>query len=290
MEVYMTRRATSLMQCAVSLALVVVASSPVPRAAGGDSVLANHLLVTWYGNPHSSRMGVLGQKTGTARADALRQQGLAYQALTKKKVLMAYHLVAVVAQAAPGADGMYRRRESAAVIRALLDEARANGFRLVLDIQPGRSSVRAEVAALRPFLEEPDVDLALDPEFALYEPDVPGRKIGAIRAADINAALDLLEQIIVAEDLPAKVLIVHQFRSDMLPDKAKVRSSALVDIVLNMDGFGSQTLKLSTYRAIDRQGRFAFAGFKLFYDQDSQLYSPAQVMSLSPVPSVVIYQ
>jgi hypothetical protein len=203
---------------------------------------------------------------------------------------MAYHLVAVVAQAAPGADGMYRRRESAAVIRALLDEARANGFRLVLDIQPGRSSVRAEVAALRPFLEEPDVDLALDPEFALYEPDVPGRKIGAIRAADINAALDLLEQIIVAEDLPAKVLIVHQFRSDMLPDKAKVRSSALVDIVLNMDGFGSQTLKLSTYRAIDRQGRFAFAGFKLFYDQDSQLYSPAQVMSLSPVPSVVIYQ
>jgi hypothetical protein len=69
-----------------------------------------------------------------------------------------------------------------------------------------------------------------------------------------------------------------------------VRTSPLVDIVLNMDGLGSQTLKRATYRAIDRQGRFAFAGFKLFYQQDSQLFSPAQVMSLSPVPSVVIYQ
>jgi hypothetical protein len=235
-------------------------------------------------------MGVLGQKTGAARAEALRQQAAAYQELTTKKVLMAYHLVAVVAQAAPGADGKYRRREPASVIQALLDEARANGFRLVLDVQPGRASVRDEVAALRPFLEEPDVDLALDPEFALNEPDVPGHKIGAIRAADINAALDLLEQIIADGELPAKVMIVHQFRWDMLPDKAKVRTSPLVDLVLNMDGFGSQTLKLSTYRAIDRQGRFPFAGFKLFYQQDSQLYSPAQVMSLNPVPSVVIYQ
>ena len=235
-------------------------------------------------------MGVLGQKSGTARADSLRQQAAAYQALTTKKVVMAYHLVAVVAQAAPGVDGMYRRRESTAVIRGLLDEARANGFRLVLDVQPGRSSVRTEVAALRPFLEEPDVYLALDPEFALSEPDIPGRKIGAIRAADINGVLDLLEQLIADGDLPAKVLIVHQFQWGMLPDKAKVRTSPLVDVVLNMDGLGPQALKRSTYRAIDRQGRFAFAGFKLFYQQDSQLFNPAQVMSLSPVPSVVIYQ
>lgn len=280
---------TSITPSSLFIALFLAASVPVPRAAG-DSLLANHLLVTWYGNPHSSRMGVLGQKTGAARAEALRQQAAAYQGLTKKKVLMAYHLVAVVAQPAPGSDGMYRRRESTAVIRALLDEARVNGFRLVLDIQPGRSPVSAEVAALRPFLDEPDVDLALDPEFALNEPDVPGRRIGAMRAADINAAIDLLEQIIVEGELPAKVLIVHQFRWDMLPDKAKVRSSALLDIVLNMDGFGSQSLKLSTYRAIDRQGRFPFAGFKLFYQQDSQLYSPAQVMALTPVPAVVIYQ
>jgi len=278
------------MRFALSVAVVFAASAPVPRAAGSDSVLAHHLLVTWYGNPHSSRMGVLGQETGAARADALRKQAAAYQALTTKKILMAYHLVAVVAQPTPGPDGMYRRRESAAVIQALLDEARANGFRLVLDLQPGRSSVCAEVAALRQFLDQPDVDLALDPEFAVNAPDVPGRKIGAMRAAEINDAIDLLEQIIVDGDLPAKVLIVHQFRGDMLPDKSNVRPSALVDIVLNMDGFGSQTLKLATYRAIDRQGRFPFAGFKLFYQQDSQLYSPAQVMSLNPVPSVVVYQ
>jgi len=41
---------------------------------------------------------------------------------------------------------------------------------------------------------------------------------------------------------------------------------------------------------ITRQCAFPFAGFKLFYEQDTNLLSPAQVMRLMPTPSVVIYQ
>lgn len=59
-------------------------------------------------------------------------------------------LVAVVAQCTAGADGLWRRRETRDVIQELLGEARANGFKLIVDIQVGRSTVASEVAALEP--------------------------------------------------------------------------------------------------------------------------------------------
>ena len=253
------------------------------------TLLRDHLLVTWYGNPRSTLMGILGEQTGAARAAALKAQAAAYAPHTSKKVAMAYHLVAVVATCTEGADKLWRRRETTDVIQTLLDEARANGFRLVLDIQPGRSTIADEVEALIPFLSEPDVDLALDPEFAVGGCEVPGRQIGELEAAEVNGAIARLEQLLKDRRLPPKVLIVHQFRNDMLPDKVKIRGSDVLDVVLVMDGFGSQTLKKSTYREVMRRP-LAFAGIKLFYRQDTNLFSPAQVLGLKPVPSVVIYQ
>ena len=263
--------------------------SLIPHA-GSDSLLETTLLVTWYGNPHSGNMGVLGRQTGAARADALRRQAAAYASLTDKCVLPAYHLVAVVAQRTPGRDKMWRRRESADVIQALLEEARANGFALILDVQPGRSTVKDEVEALRTFLAEPDVHLALDPEFDMTETQVPGREIGHMHADDINAALDTLERLRAERHLPPKVLIVHQFTLAMLPDKAQIRPRPGIDLVLNMDGFGSRLLKRSSYAAVARQRALPFAGMKLFYRQDVGLFEAAEVMGLAPVPSVVIYQ
>lgn len=254
------------------------------------SLLHDHLLVTWYGNPHSSRMGVLGQSSGELRALGLRRQAEAYTALTAKRVLPAYHLVAVVAQPHAGRDGKWRRRESAATIRSLLDEARAYGFHLVLDVQPGRARVVDEVRALEAFLAEPDVHLALDPEFRMDDGQVPGRVIGSMSAAEINGALDVVESLVAARDLPPKVVIVHQFTLGMLPDKARIRTRPRIDLVLDMDGFGSPSLKRSSYRAVMRQHRLPFAGFKLFYRQDVMLLPAADVMRLDPVPSVVIYQ
>jgi hypothetical protein len=259
-----------------------------PQAAA--SFLDTHLLVTWYGNPNSAAMGVLGRSAGAERARALRLQAAAYQPLTPKVVVGAYHVVAVVAQPTAGAGGKWRRRESMATIRALLAEARAEGFALVLDVQPGRSSVGEELEYLGPVLREPDVHLALDAEFNMGEGQVPGRELGHLHAADVNGALDFLERVIVAGRLPPKVLIVHQFTLDMLPDKEAIRASACVDVVLDMDGFGSPALKKATYAAVIAQRRLEFAGFKLFYEQDRNLLSPAEVMSLEPVPAVVIYQ
>ena len=252
-------------------------------------LLDTQILLTWYGNPRSTRMGALGEQSGAARVARFQAQAAAYRAVTDTPVVMAYHLVAVVAQCTAGADGLWRRRETPDIIQALLEEARANGFKLIVDIQVGRSRVADEVAALEPFLKEPDVYLALDPEFAMDGCEIPGREIGQLRSADINGALDTLERLITTYHLPPKVLILHQFRLDMLPDKPKVRSSALVDTALVMDGFGSQSLKLSSYRAVMRQP-LGYAGIKLFYQQDHNLFTPKQVLGLTPTPVVIVYQ
>lgn len=259
-------------------------------ADNDDSLLADHLLVTWYGNPNTGAMGVLGRQRGAMRAEALKRQALAYAAVTEKRVLPAYHLVATIAQPTPGRDGKWRRREATTVIRALLGEARAHGYPLILDIQPGHADVADEVRHLRPFLEEPDVHLALDPEFTMDGERVPGRVIGRMSAAEVNAALDELQKIMAAKPLPPKVAIVHQFTLAMLPDKQNIRTRPRIDLVLDMDGFGSPALKRSTYRAVMRQHELPFAGVKLFYRQDTDLLPPAKVMQLTPTPAVIIYQ
>lgn len=285
----MIQRATASLAAALAC---VVAGVPltVARADPQSSLLASHLLVTWYGNPHTARMGVLGAASGADRASALRRQADAYQPLTAKQVIGAYHLVAVVAQPHAGADGKWRRRESHAMIRELLQEARAHGFLLVLDVQPGRSTAAEETAYLHKLLEEPDVHLALDPEFSMDDGGVPGRQIGHLHAIDVNRTIEQLQHIVASRGVPPKLLILHQFTVHMLPDKGAIRSTAAVDVVLNMDGFGPPSLKLSSYRTVLRQHPLEFSGIKLFYKQDTALLSPQQVMQLRPAPALVVYQ
>ena len=136
---------------------------------------------------------------------------------------------------------------------SLLQQARANGFKLVLDVQVGHSTVPAELQFLRPYLEQPDVYLALDPEFDMAPDQRPGVEIGQMQASDVTYAMSFLGQLITEGHLPHKVLIVHQFTNHMLPDKPQIGRGPLVDLVLDMDGFGSQSLKRDTYRMILKQ-------------------------------------
>jgi hypothetical protein len=265
---------------------------PVPLSPWVDSgsLLEKNLLVSWYGNPWSERMGILGRLEGNALADGLKRQAAAYAAASHKEVLPAYELVAIVAQPEPGRDGRYRRRESREVIDRMLRAARAAGFKLILDVQTGRSTVLDELSYLAPYLQQPDVYLALDPEFSMGTDGVPGKRIGQMHADEVNDAIGVLEYVQARERLPRKVLIVHQFTTGMLPDKEKIWTSSALDIVLAADGFGPPALKRHTYSMVLRQHSLAYSGFKLFYIQDTNLLDPAQVLALTPPPAVIIYQ
>jgi hypothetical protein len=259
-------------------------------AEGQSSFLERNMLVTWYGNPWSERMGILGRLEDKALADGLKKQAAEYAAVTKKNVIAAYELVTVIGQPLPGTDGRYRRRESYTVIDRMLRAARAAGFKLILDVQTGHSSVLSELSYLSRYLQESDVYLALDPEFSMGDGGVPGQRIGTMNADEINNAIDVLEYVQQRYNLPRKVLMIHQFTMAMLPDKERIWSSPAIDVVLVADGFGPPALKRHTYSMVLHQRALAFSGFKLFYIQDTNLLQPSQVLALSPAPSVVIYQ
>jgi hypothetical protein len=161
---------------------------------------------------------------------------------------------------------------------------------IFLDLQFGRSTVQEELAPWIQLLTQPHVHLALDPEFDMWGSQVPGVQLGHMTAAEINYAQEILSYIVEENGLPNKVLILHQFAASMLPDKGGIGSYPQVDIVTDMDGFGSPALKLKHYEWYVADELIEHAGMKLFFDQDDPLLQPAEVMSLNPVPDVIIYQ
>jgi hypothetical protein len=198
-----------------------------------------------------------------------------------------------VAESAPGAHGAYSQRQSPATVAHYLSAARRHGALLVLDIQPGRVPFMREVRALRRFLAEPDVSLALDPEWSIGPGQQPGRQIGSTDAGTVNAASRYLARIVRERHLPQKLLVVHRFTHDMIRSEGALERNPGVALVVNVDGFGNQAVKVAKYREFTRDRRAARVrsnGFKLFYKEDTNLMSPRRVLRLKPVPDLVVYE
>ena len=206
-----------------------------------------------------------------------------------RPVLPAMELIAVIANADAGEDGMYRSRQPDAVIGRYLRAARRHDMLLLLDIQPGRSDFFTETTRLERWLREPDVGLALDPEWRVTAGEVPGQVIGRVDAREVNATSAWLAQLVATEKLPQKLFVVHQFTDDMVDDAQLQRRDELA-MVLNADGFGTKSVKVSKYKAFTRAARSFHQGFKLFYEEDVGLMSPAAVLRLRPSPDLVVYE
>jgi len=255
------------------------------------SFLADHRIVSFYGNPLAPGLGALGQGDPEAMVARLRAQADAYAVLDPERAVQpALHLIYEIAQAAPGADGLYLGRTPDAIVEEYVQLAHDNGLLLFLDLQLGRSTIAREVGAVARFLAEPNVHLALDPEFAWGPGVTPVEDIGYLSAAQVNEAQAMLQRIATENNLPAKILIVHQFRHDMLPDKAAIQPHEGVELVIDMDGFGPPAAKLDTYTAVITNDAVQYPGVKLFYEHDVPLMSPESVLTLWPRPVVVIYQ
>jgi hypothetical protein len=265
--------------------------TPTPRPelpGGGRSILPEKRVVAFYGAPQSAELGALGIGTPDAAARRLKRQARPYER-PRRPVLPALELIAVIANADAGEDGMYRSRQPNAVIRRYLRAARRHGMLLVLDIQPGRSDFFTETTRLERWLREPDVGLAVDPEWRVTAPEVPGQVIGHVDAREVNATSAWLAQLVATHDLPQKLFVVHQFTDDMVDDSALKRRPELA-MVLNADGFGSRPVKVSKYHAFTRAAPTFHQGFKLFYEEDAGLMTPRQVLRLRPAPDVVVYE
>jgi hypothetical protein len=258
----------------------------LPR--GGRSILPEFRVVAFYGAPQSDELGELGIGTPDSAGRRLKRQARAYER-PKRPVLPAMELIAVIANADAGEDGMYRSRQPDSIIRRYLRAARRHKALLLLDIQPGRSDFFTETTRLRKWLREPDVGLALDPEWRVTESEVPGQVIGSVGSREINATTAWLDQLITRQKLPEKLVVIHQFTDDMVDD-TQLKPRDGLEIILNADGFGGQAVKKAKYHAFTKQAPGFDPGFKLFYREDVDLMTPRQVMRLRPPPDFVVYE
>jgi hypothetical protein len=258
----------------------------LPR--GGRKILPDYRVVAYYGAPQAAELGALGIGTPASAARKLARQAKPY-ARKSRPIMPAMELIAVVAAAAPGEDGRYNFRQPDSVIRRYLKASRKAKALLILDIQPGRSDFFTETRRLRKWLKYPNVGLALDPEWRMGPTEVPGKVIGRVGAREVNATTDWLNKLTLRNRLPQKLLLIHQFTDDMVPEKQLKRRSELA-YVLNVDGFGTQGLKIAKYKSFVTQAKRFKRGFKLFYKEDTDTMTPAEVMALHPRPDVVVYE
>jgi hypothetical protein len=268
-------------------------ASPEPRPAelprGGRTILPGKRVVAFYGAPQDRELGVLGIGTPRLAAEKLERQARPY-ARPGRPVLPAFELIAAIVTSEAGDGGDHSMRQEPATIRRYLRTARAHKMLTLLDIQPGYAPFLQEAQALEQFLKEPDVSLALDPEWSMDPPQLPGREIGSTDAVTINEVSRYLSAIVRRYDLPQKLLVVHRFTSDMIQGEHDLERHPGVALVVNVDGFGDQPNKISKYNEFTQDLRRRFNGFKLFYEEDVNLMKPKQVLRLSPQPDLVVYE
>jgi len=267
----------------------------LPPPLPGSLLPANRILA-FYGNPLSKRMGVLGEYPKDEMFAMLDREVARWaKADPEHPVIPAIHFIVTVAQGTPGKAGLYRLQMRDSMTNALLGWAREKHALLFLDVQPGKSTVEAEVPRLRPFLENPDVHLAIDPEFAMQPSGaVPSTRVGTVDAKDVNWTIDFLDRIVKEKHLPPKVLVVHRWTKKMVTNARDIRPVPNVQVVMDMDGWGPPWLKFDTYHDHIKTEPVQFTGFKLFFQHDTEkgtaLLTPEEVLRLTPKPLYIQYQ
>ncbi len=255
---------------------------------GGTTIFPHYRVVAFYGAAGTPGLGVLGQGAPSAAAAKLLKQASAY-APFGRPVLPAFELIATVAQRDRGASGTYSVHESDAQIGRYLTAARRIHALLVLDIQPGYRSFLSEARHYEKYLVQPDVELALDSEWSMNRGEVPGQKIGHTTAKTVNDVSAYLAQIVATRHLPQKLLAVHLFVPEMVLNSRAITARPGLAITFHIDGFGGRAAKRGHYRLLRRSAPF-FDGFKLFYQQDIDMFSAADIMHLPPPPDLITYE
>jgi len=265
--------------------------SPLP-----GSLLPHKRIVAYYGNPLSKRMGALGEYPKDEMLRRLKKEVAKWEkADPSLTVQPALHLIAVVAQGQAGKAGKYRMIMPDAVVNKVYGWAKEANAILFIDIQTGHSDIRTILPRFEWLLKNPDVHLAIDPEFNLIKSGkTPGTKIGTYDAADVNYASGYLKDLVKKYNLPPKIFIVHRFTRNMVTNAKRIVLRPEVQIIMNMDGWGAPWLKRDSYRDYIIAEPVQYTGFKLFYHNDTKkgdpLMTAQDLLKLNPKPIYIQYQ
>jgi hypothetical protein len=267
----------------------------VPEALPG-AILPHKRIVAFYGNPLCWKMGILGKSTKEKMLLRLQQEMDLWKAADPSlQVQPALHLIAVTAQPTSGKAGKYRMIMPDEIVKQVYAWAKEANALLFIDIQTGHDDIRELLPRFEWILKNPDVHLGIDPEFHLIKSGaVPGTKIGTLDAEEVNYITSYLRELVQIHNLPPKVLTLHRFTRKGITNADKIALSPEVQIVMHMDGWGSPWLKRDTYKRYIVAEPVQYAGFKLFFRNDTKkgdrLMTPEEVLRLNPKPLYIQYQ
>lgn len=276
------------------VALAALDPSLAPVCGPVDGTVAGGAgcrVIAYYGTPQSKKMGVLGATPKVAMLENLVAKTQTWQAADPATpTKCALELIAVIAQAEAGQNNLHRARMTASKIDEVLGWAREARCLLILDVQVGWSSVPDELPFLAPWLKEPDVHLGLDPEWDMPIGVIPGKKVGRMSSADVQFGIDFVSDLVKANNLPPKLVIVHRFRDFMVTNPELIRPTPEIRLLVNADGFGPPGTKFVTFKIAQVGMPTALTGFKLFFKNDKPILQPSDVLPLVPQPVFINYQ
>lgn len=262
----------------------------LPR--GGTEIFPDHQLFGYSGLPGSPGMGRMGIGDLDERVEEMEERGEEYAG--GRDLLPVLELIATVVHASPGSDGMYRTYIPESVIQDHLDAARRHDGILLLNIQPGRSDFIDEVEHYEKWLVEPDVGVALDPEWAVEEGQVPGEVYGRTTGEELDEVADYLADLVEEHGLPEKVMVYHQVHAGVVQEEQELEPHDGVVVIKSVDGIGAPSDKIATYdRVMEGTPEHVVPGFKLFYEEDAALgpiMTGEEVLGLDPVPEYVLFE
>ena len=268
--------------------------APSPAAARADDpAVAPRLfpetrVAAVYGAPQLTAT-IVGKDSPSGAAAEAQRLAARYAEVDPRPAQPGIDLIATIATADRGPDGLYRFRQSPDLIAAYLEAARSVGARLALDIQPGRAKIMREVKAIERWLVQPDVDLSIDAEWNVGRRGVPGRTVGSVKAREIDRASRYLARVVRDNALPQKALYVHQFlKRNIRKRRSIAQRGARVAVTLNFDGIGSPGAKVAGYEALSV--RRLFNGFSIFVSRDADVMGFRRVAALEPAADYVMYQ
>ncbi|MFN8979380.1 MAG: hypothetical protein ACK5XT_05345 [Gemmatimonas sp.] len=258
------------------------------------SILPAKRIIAFYGNPLSTRMGILGEFETGEMLRKLDAEVAEWNRLDPAHpVQPALHLIAMVANPHPGPSGKYRTRMDSTLIEKVYGWAKSRNALLFVDLQIGQSTLEEELPWIEKFLMRPDVHLGIDPEFAMKRSGgIPGKRVGSYDAADINYAIRFLANLVEKHNLPPKVLVVHRFTQKGVTNYKDIRLDPRVQFVMQMDGFGAPWLKRDSYYSYIKKEPVQFAGWKQFTKpkNDKPATSRESILRLWPVPLYIQLQ
>ncbi|MCL9664278.1 hypothetical protein L2091_03430 [Curtobacterium albidum] len=259
---------------------------------GGQRPFDGHRYVALYGAPGAPVLGVLGEQDPAATVRRAEGMAKEYDGLGDEPVTPAMEVIATVAAGDAGADGDYSTELPASTLEPYVDAATDAGMPVILDLQPGRSDFLSQAKRYEALLAKPNVWLALDPEWRLTADQVPLQQIGSVSASEVNEVSSWLADLVRSKGLPPKAFVLHQFRLSMIQDRSSLESHPELDVLIHVDGQGSQPDKQATWKALHQDApEGVHWGWKNFFDEDAPMLSPEQTMAdVQPTPSLITYQ